>query len=98
LNGLTLVDLIAQVLIDALAELPQGGRHALATCLVEWNAGRLPAKRLVDFGRSIAWQSHALTQLFSNARTAGAESSACELLSAADMQVCNRFHSKIKSN
>jgi hypothetical protein len=51
---------------------------------VEWNAGRLPAQHLVEFVRSIAWQSRALTQLFATSWTV---SPPCELLSAADMQV-----------
>ena len=82
-----MIEFFVQGIMDALGELSQGCCHALSTCLVEWNAGRLPAQHLVEFVRSIAWQSQVLSELFASPQTLAAQSQACELLSAADMQV-----------
>ena len=75
-----------QALVSALKDLPQGARHALRTCLLEWEAGRLPARHLVDFVRSIAWQSRALSSLKPTWDLA-ASTTACQLLSAQEMLV-----------
>jgi hypothetical protein len=93
-----LTQLTTQAIASALSDLPQGGRHALRSCLLEWEAGRLPSQHLVAFVRSIAWQSPSLTCLrpCNQSDTAadslagdpnGSGTTACELLSAEDMQV-----------
>ena len=58
-----LLTIAAQALSSALYDLPQGGRHALRACLVEWQNGRLPSQHLLAFVRAIAWQSPALFHL-----------------------------------
>ena len=75
---------ILQALADALLDLPQGARPALRTCLLEWDANRLPARHLVDFVRSIAWQSRSLSSLRPCSEPAQAASS-CQLLSPHEM-------------
>ncbi len=73
-----------QALASALLDLPQGGRHALRSCLLAWEAGRLPSRHLVAFVRSIAWQSPTLAHLRPCHGTAIDDWN--ELLSAKDMQ------------
>ncbi len=81
-----------------MSDLPQGGRHALRSCLLEWEAGRLPSQHLISFVRSIAWQSPSLAHLRPCNRAGAAAAdwagdpgspggTTCELLSAEDMQV-----------
>ena len=94
---ISLTNISPQALASALSDLPQGGRHALRSCLLEWEGGRLSSQHLIAFVRSIAWQSPSLAHLRPNRADADAAcwdggssekgSPMCELLSAEDMQV-----------
>ena len=72
-------------MVDALNELPQGANHALKTCLTEWAGQRLSEKNLLNFIKSISWQSAALFRLFNDRSHTEVEE--CELLTEQEMMV-----------
>eukprot|EP00281_Chroomonas_sp_CCMP1168_P025165 CAMPEP_0206233358 /NCGR_PEP_ID=MMETSP0047_2-20121206/11941_1 /ASSEMBLY_ACC=CAM_ASM_000192 /TAXON_ID=195065 /ORGANISM="Chroomonas mesostigmatica_cf, Strain CCMP1168" /LENGTH=299 /DNA_ID=CAMNT_0053657225 /DNA_START=84 /DNA_END=983 /DNA_ORIENTATION=+ len=73
-----------QALVVAMAELPQGARHTLATSLMSWRAGRMSEGQVVAFLRSVAWQSPALRAALGEDRTKAVQPEQ-ELLTAADL-------------
>jgi len=85
----------------ALHDLPEGARLACIKCVSAWRMGHLDAQSLLQYLRSVAWQSSALQQCealapacvskgLSRDLSAGEEAGAhseteCELLSEEDM-------------
>ncbi len=72
-------------MVVSLNELPQGAKHALKTCLAEWSGQRLSEKHLLNFIKSISWQSAALFKLFNDSSHTKVEE--CELLTEQEMMV-----------
>ena len=50
--------------MNGMDQLPQGCRHTFVTCLAEWAGNRLSDNNLINFVKSISWQSAALSGLF----------------------------------
>eukprot|EP00282_Hemiselmis_andersenii_P003522 CAMPEP_0114149010 /NCGR_PEP_ID=MMETSP0043_2-20121206/21929_1 /TAXON_ID=464988 /ORGANISM="Hemiselmis andersenii, Strain CCMP644" /LENGTH=267 /DNA_ID=CAMNT_0001243621 /DNA_START=103 /DNA_END=902 /DNA_ORIENTATION=- len=74
-----------QTYVAAFAELPQGARTTLRTCLTAWREGRMPLEQVTDFLRSVAWQAPTLNEWANANSSASGPAADDQLLSLEDL-------------
>jgi hypothetical protein len=78
------VFMTADILTEAMRELPQGAQAATSKCVAAWRCGHIETHSLFEYARSIAWQSPALREGVARVEPKRPVEQECELLSDAD--------------
>jgi len=89
-----------QTYIAAFAELPQGARTTLRTCLSSWREGKMPEDQVREFLRSVAWQSPSLNEWANAVAGAAGPAASDQLLDLDDLaallgSACGEFSAPV---